>query len=100
MSKATRLPLGESVSRASKIFELVHSDIWGPISESFDGYKYFVTFVDDYSRATWLYLLKSKSQLMDMFKDFHNLVKNHFSSNIQTLRSDNGSKYMSQIMTQ
>lgn len=37
---------------------------------------------------------------MDVFKDFRNLVKNNFSSQIQTLRFDNGTKYMSQIMTQ
>ena len=44
LSKATRLPLNSSLSRASKCFELVHSDVWGPTSESFDGYKYFVIF--------------------------------------------------------
>ncbi|KAM2944179.1 hypothetical protein COP2_027257 [Malus domestica] len=100
LSKATRLPLGSSMSRVFQPFELVHSDIWGPSSESFDGYKYFIIFVDDYSRTTWLYLLKSKSEVMEVFKDFHNLVKNHFSSQIKTLRSDNGTEYMSQVMTQ
>ena len=100
MSKATKLPLRSSLSRVFHLFELVHSDVWGPTSESFDGYKYFITFVDDYSRATWLYLLKSKSEVMEVFKDFHSLVKNHFSSQIKTLRSDNGTEYMSQVMTQ
>ncbi|KAM2573952.1 hypothetical protein TB2_005960 [Malus domestica] len=100
LSKATRLPLGSSMSRVFHLFELVHSDIWGPTSESFDGYKYFITFVDDYSKTTWLYLLKSKSEVMEVFKDFHNLVKNHFSSQIKTLRSDNGTEYTSQVMTQ
>ena len=57
-SKFTRLPFSSSMSRASKPFELVHSDVWGPTIESFDGYKYFVIFVDDFSRTTWLYLLK------------------------------------------
>ena len=100
LSKSTRLPFKSSLSRTSKCFELVHSDVWGPTSESFDGYKYFVIFVDDFSRVTWLYLLKSKNEVMKVFKDFHNLVKNHFSSQIQTLRSDNGTEYMSHIMKQ
>ncbi|KAM2668187.1 hypothetical protein EV2_019802 [Malus domestica] len=100
LSKDTRLPFNSSLSRASKLFELVHSDVWGPTCESFDGYKYYVIFVDDFSRTTWLYLLKSKSEVMEVFKDFNNLVKNHFSSQIQTLRSDNGTEYMSHIMTQ
>ncbi|KAL6278328.1 hypothetical protein ACE6H2_021929 [Prunus campanulata] len=100
LSKSTRLPFNSSKSRANKPFEIVHSDIWGPTIESFDGYKYFVTFVDDFSRTTWLYLLKFKSDLMNVFKDFHNLVKNQFSTQIQTLRSDNGTEYMSHLMTQ
>ena len=41
-------------NRTKQVFELVHSDVWGPFFESFDGYKYFVTFIDDFSRVTWL----------------------------------------------
>ena len=47
---------------SSKSFELIHSDLWGPAPvDSYDGYKYFVLFIDDKSHATWLYLLKSKT---------------------------------------
>ena len=99
-SKFARLPFNSSLSRASKPFEIVHSDIWGLINESFDGYKYFVTFVDDFTRITWIYLLKFKSEVFTMFKDFHNLVTTHFESKLQTLRSDNGTEYMSNNMTQ
>ena len=50
--------------RASAPFELVHSDVWGPCSVmSPTGFNYFVTFVDDFSRVTWLYLMKSRSKL-------------------------------------
>ncbi|KAI5327777.1 hypothetical protein L3X38_027173 [Prunus dulcis] len=100
LSKFTRFPFNSSISRASKIFEIVHSDVWGPAPlESFDGYRYYVTFVDDFSRVTWLYLLKFKSEVMDAFKNFHNLVMNHFSSQIHILRSDNGTEYTSKNMT-
>ncbi|KAM1692791.1 hypothetical protein PS2_031824 [Malus domestica] len=100
MSKATRLPFVSSNSRTSKLFELVHSDIWGPSRvESFDGYRYYVTFIDDYSRVTWLYLLKLKSDLFDAFKDFHNLITNQFSSKLYMLRSDNGIEYTSNNMS-
>ena len=100
LSKFTRLPFNSSISRASKLFEMVHSDVWGPAPlESFDGYRYYVTFVDDFSRVTWLYLLKFKSEVMDAFKNFHNLVMNHFSSQIHILRSDNGTEYTSKNMT-
>ena len=82
-----------------RCFELVHSDVWGPTIESFDGYKYFVTFVDDFSRVTWIYLLKFKNEVVDVFKDFHTLVMTQFSTKLQILRSDNGTEYMSQKMT-
>ena len=100
LSKATRLPFVSSKSRTNSLFEIVHSDVLGPSNvESFDGYKYYVTFVDDYSRTTWLYLLKFNSEVFDAFKDFHNLVKTQFSSKIHILRSDNGTKYTSNIMS-
>lgn len=96
----SRLPFVSSNSRTSKLFELVHSDIWGPSCvESFDGYRYYVTFIDDYSRVTWLYLLKLKSDLFDAFKDFHNLITKQFSSKLYMLRSDNGTEYTSNNMS-
>ncbi|GKA40567.1 polyprotein [Tanacetum coccineum] len=49
--------------RAASPFELVHSDVWGPCPiTSKSGFKYFITFVDDYSRVTWLYLMKNRSE--------------------------------------
>ena len=49
--------------RVSALFESVHSDVWGPCPVlSSIGSKYFVTFVDDFSRVTWLYLMKSRSE--------------------------------------
>ena len=82
------------------MFELVHSDVWGPTIESIDGYKYFVSFIDDFSRVTWIYLLKFKSEVIDVFKNFHMLVMTQFSARLKILRSDNGTEYMSQKMTQ
>jgi len=100
LSKSTRLPFPSSTSYSVKPFDLVHSDVWGPVIESFDGYKYFITFVDDFSCFTWLYLLKTKSEVATVFQNFHHLVHTQFSSKIKILRSDNGSEYMSNIMIQ
>jgi GAG-pre-integrase domain len=59
LSKQTRLPFSLSNSKTSKIFELIHSDVWGPAPvESYNGFRYFVIFIDDFSRTTWIYLLK------------------------------------------
>ena len=68
-AKHHRVHLGSRVNkRATSPFELVHSDVWGhcPI-ESKTGFKYFVTFVDDFSRTTWLHLMKSRSELFSHF---------------------------------
>ena len=64
-AKLHRVHLSRRVNkRASAPFELVHSDVWGPCPGlSLNGFKYFVTFVDDFSRITWLYLMKSRSKL-------------------------------------
>ena len=53
---------------ASTPLQLVHSDLCGPLpGVSFSGFKYFLTFIDDYSRRTWVYFLKLKSEVFDMF---------------------------------
>ena len=93
-SKQTHLPFINSFSIFIELLELVHFDLWGPAPvDSYDGYKYFVLFIDDFSRATWLYLLKSKTEVTSVFKDFHTMVFNQFGAKIKTFRYDNGTKY-------
>ena len=76
--------------RAASPFELVHSDVWGPCHiESKSGFKYFVTFVDDYSRTTWLYLMKNRSEVLSHFSHFCSEIQTQFGVSICTLRSDN-----------
>jgi len=69
-----------SVSQcASSPFALVHSDIWGPSPiKSNLRFQYFVTFIDDYSRCIWLFLMKSRSELFSIFQSFYNEIKNQF----------------------
>ncbi|GJV95272.1 retrovirus-related pol polyprotein from transposon RE2 [Tanacetum coccineum] len=50
-SKSTRLPFNSSLSKTNQAFELIHSDVWGPFPSSLDGFKYFVTFIDDFSKV-------------------------------------------------
>jgi GAG-pre-integrase domain len=67
-AKQHKLSFGERFEKANKLFDLVHSDIWGnaPV-ESRNGFKYFIMFIDDKSRTTWLYLFKSKSEVCMIF---------------------------------
>ena len=59
------------------------------------GFRYFVTFVDDYSHVTWLYLMKNRSELFSIFCAFCAEIKNQFNVYIRTLRSDNAKEYTS-----
>lgn len=90
------LPFPSEGNKATNLFEIVHSDVWGigPIL-SHAGYKYFVTFIDDYSRYTWVYFLRNKSEVFCMFKLFLGLVHTQFSATVKILRSDSGGEYMS-----
>jgi hypothetical protein len=76
LGKHSKLPFHESNFRASRKLELVHSDLCGPMpTPSANGNKYFMTFVDDYSRMCWIYCLKTKSEAFQTFKDFHALIE-------------------------
>ena len=69
--KQTALPFNNSVSRALSSFDLIHSDVWGPSPISTPGgSRYFVIFVDDFSRYTWIYLFKNRSELYQIYRDF------------------------------
>ena len=80
--------------------ELVHSDLCGPLtSASFSGFKYFLTFIDDYSRHTWVYFLKLKSEVFNMFLAYKALVEKQSGHQIIKLRSDNGGEYVNNKFT-
>ena len=83
-------------NRASTPFELVHSDVFSPCPVvSPTRFRYFVKFVDDYSRKTWLYLMKNHSKLFSHFCAFYAKIHTQFHVSIQNLRSDNAKEYMS-----
>jgi hypothetical protein len=74
-------------SRAKGFLDIVHSNVCGSMSEdSLSGYVYYVSFIDDYSCKTWIYLLKAKiHEDFGKFKDFKALVENPTEININTL---------------
>ena len=77
---------------------MIHSDLWGiaPVI-SYAQYKYFITFIDDYSRFTSVYFLRSKDEAFTAFQFFHAFIQTQISSNIKILRSDNGGEYTSHL---
>ena len=95
-AKHQRLSYNPRVNkRASAPFELVHSDVWGPCPVvSPTGFRYFVTFVDDYLQTTWLYLMKNRSKLFSHFHVFCAKIHTQFYVDVQNLRSDNAKEYV------
>ncbi|KAG7536916.1 GAG-pre-integrase domain [Arabidopsis suecica] len=77
-------------------FDLIHSDVWTSPCLSRENQKYFVTFIDEKSKYTWLTLLPSKDRVLEAFKNFHTYVTNQYNAKIKIFRSDNGGEYTSQ----
>ena len=82
-------------SRKSELLELVHSDLCGPFKVKSKGDSlYFAAFIDDYSRKIWVYHLKSKDQVLDVFKQFQALFERQMRKKLKCIRTDNGGEYI------
>ena len=81
-------------NRCSDVLELIHTDICGPFpTPSWNGQQYFITFIDDYSRYGYLYLIHEKSQSLDVFKNFKVEVENQLSKKIKVVEYDPRCEY-------
>eukprot|EP00253_Pinus_taeda_P025358 PITA_25358 len=88
-------PSGKSI-RAKAPLEIVHSDVCGPMqTPSLAGNQCFLTFIDDFTRKTWVYFLKKKSEMFENFRNFKKLVENQSGLHIKVLRTDRGGEYIS-----
>jgi hypothetical protein len=85
----TTFPKDEA-TRVSQLLEIVHTDVCGPMrTTSHGGARYFLNFIDNFSRKTHVYLLKTKGKAFEKFKQYKALVKNEIDHKIKVLRSDN-----------
>ncbi|GKB06902.1 retrotransposon protein, putative, ty1-copia subclass [Tanacetum coccineum] len=97
--KNKKLPQGASTSveKAKDLLGLIHTDVCGPFKiVSRQGASYFVTFIDDFSRYGYVYLLKHKHEVFETFKVFQKEVENQLGKTIKSLHFDRGGEYMSQ----
>ena len=88
--KSHQLPFSESSREVKHPLELVFSDVWGPAQTSVSGHNYYISFVDAYSRFTWLYLIKRKSDVFDIFVQFQKHVERLLKHKIVHVQSDWG----------
>ena len=94
-SKQKRLLVAFSLHISKFQFQLIHCDLWGPFSTpTIEGFRFFLTIVDDFSKCTWVYLLKSKAKTSALIQQFSAMVKTQFDSKIRCIRSDNETKFI------
>ena len=92
--KQTRLPFKASVTETENKLDLIHSDLVGPMENtSYGNAKYMLTLVDDFSRMSFLYFIRDKSQVLEKFIEFKNVMENQTGHKIKIFRTDNGGEY-------
>ncbi|KAK1577018.1 hypothetical protein Q3G72_018477 [Acer saccharum] len=96
LGKMHQLPFQKSDIKSTVPLELIFTDIWGPSPMiSTTGHKYYISFVDDYTRFTWLFPISLKSEALSVFLKFKKQVELQFGSKILTLQSDMGMEFQS-----
>lgn len=94
--KQSRLPFGNAGTRSSEPLNTIHADVCGPMEcTSIGGSRYFLIFVDDFTRMAFIYFLKAKSECFKYFKEFKSLVENQQGKKIKIVRTDNGLEFCS-----
>ena len=94
--KQHRSPIDSSERQTGDLLELVHSDVCGKISDkSIKGAQYFLTFTDEKSRYSWVYIIKTKDQVFQCFLEWKALVEKATKKKVRTFRTDNGGEYTS-----
>ena len=94
-AKITKRP-HKNVERSTELLELIHTNLYefdGKLTH--EGNRYFITFIDDFSKYAYVYLLKNKSDAFEKFKEFFREVENQFGRKIKRFRSDRGREYES-----
>ncbi|KAK1695105.1 hypothetical protein QYE76_011802 [Lolium multiflorum] len=84
----------KTIISSKRILELLHVDLFGPVTHaSLGAKKHCLVIVDDYSRYTWVYFLKTKDETQQIFIDFATEVQRQHNLLIMAIRSDNGSEF-------
>jgi histone deacetylase 1/2 len=86
--KSHQLPFPKSTIMSTSALEPVFSDVWGPAPTSVGRFNYYVSFIDDYSKFTWIYFIRHKSKVFQCFHDFQSLVEWQFDKKIWAMQTD------------
>ena len=96
MVKYVKTTFHEKENCASVILERIHTDVFGPfLVASTTKHRYYVIFVDEYSRRCWIFFMQKKDQTFSKFCEFKALVEKELGKQVKALQSDNGGEYIS-----
>ncbi|KAL4035407.1 hypothetical protein IC575_004092 [Cucumis melo] len=100
-AKQHRVSFPSQPYKPTQPFNLIHSDVWGPSKvTTSSGKRWFVTFIDDHTRLTWVYLITDKSEVPSIFQNFYHTIKTQFHTKIAILRSDNGREFQNHNLSE
>ncbi|KAM1422622.1 hypothetical protein ACFX2I_004733 [Malus domestica] len=98
--KMSRTPFPLRSVTCTSPFEKIHSDVWGPSPvKSLEGYRYYVTLIDEYTRYVWIFPMSNKSDVFQIFVRFYHFVFTQFGVHIKGLQTDGGGEYVSKAFT-
>lgn len=81
-------------TKTTKPFQVIHSDLWGPaFTSSAYGYRYYIHFIDDFTRYTWIYPITLKSEATKIVKIFLQMIQTQFGVTVHTLQTDWGGEF-------
>nr|CAN70109.1 hypothetical protein VITISV_001696 [Vitis vinifera] len=96
LAKSHRASFPLILNKSPSPFMVIHSDVWGPSKvPTLSGSRWFVTFIDDCTRMTWLCLMKTKDEVNLLFQNFHKMIETQYNAKVRVLHSDNGGEYQS-----
>ena len=95
------MKFGTTIRRTQGILDYVHTGVWSPTKvTSLGGMQYFVKFVDDFFRKVWVYTMKHKDEVLNVFLKWKKMIETQTGRKIRRLRSDNGGEYKSDSFLQ
>jgi transposase InsO family protein len=93
LAKSHQLPYNNSVHQSTSPLEMIFSDVWGPAPQSVGGFKYYISFIDDFSKFCWIYLMHDRSEVPRIFRQFQTHVERLLNTKIKCVQSDWGGEY-------
>jgi hypothetical protein len=93
LAKSHQLPYNTSTNCTTMPLEIIHSDVWGPAPIFVGGYKYYINFIDDFTKFTWIYLMINRTEAQRIFLQFQKHIERLLDTKIRCVQSDWGGEY-------